>query len=71
MYEIIKDYWMIQKDCIEFKDTVKQKSFYYGYSWNEDVLRFHKPIDFSDSTNIPDEYMDFQTTPFIDFVKKQ
>lgn len=71
MYEIIKDYWMIQKDCIAFKDTVNQKSVYYGYSWNENVLRFHKPIDFTDSTNIPDEYMDFQTPSCIEFVKKQ
>lgn len=66
-YEIIKDFWPIEKDCIIFSDTLNNRDKYYGYSWKGNVLRFHNEIDYPEDT--ADDYKDFKTEPFVELVE--
>jgi hypothetical protein len=69
-YELCIDYNMIQNDCIMFSDSLNQnKIFYYGYSWKDSTLRFHKEIDYPDPKNTSEDYKDFKTEPFIQLTK--
>jgi hypothetical protein len=66
-YHVVKDFWPIEKDCIIFSDTLNNKEHYYGYSWKDNILRFHDETNYPENTS--DDYKDFKKESVVELLE--